>query len=214
MGSYPILESLIRGVARKINSANWSGSGVEDGFAFVASLVARFFRKAPDIDTTPLAIDAGVSATAIGDDTATHAELQATVTSREGVTMASVEIEAAATACGGVAFADVEAYCDVAGADFVIAKRVEQSGANFETEKYKVLAFDFDFIDAANPVRIDIDRSRETDLIRETPEGNTATVDAEVKVLAEDSLIDVQFATLAIEDQLSESSVITFSAVG
>jgi hypothetical protein len=186
-----------------------------------------------NLSTTTSADDSGMAivltaeAIAIGQDTLTSVDATSNLTGNENVTKAKGKVTAISMADSpedGTEFAITDIGVDFSGADKIHIKSGERSGER-DGISYEISVLDFKAIDHTNKdgetkVKIQ-DKSPEfghhwqdsVDFVIQL-DGNIATATFDAQASADNSLVVVDAAVLAIEDELSLSAVTIISAVG
>jgi hypothetical protein len=167
-------------------------------------------------------------AVAIGEDTLTRVDATSSIVERSHKTVAKGVVKAVAVADpaeDGTAY--VDAYTDVvsvSGADKARIKThektVEKDGVTYEVSVTKFKAVDRLNKDGETKVIVHQKSDRksvdhhQTDDDADLLDGNVAIVTFDAQALGEDTLVVVDAYALAVEDQLSQSTVMITSAVG
>jgi len=154
----------------------------------------------------------------IDSETAVNASLKLVdhghVTVAKGVVKASAIAEAP---IDGTAFADAETSATFSGADIVLITTKEKSGGEdgnaYDISVLKFKAIDFEYWNGETIV-IQVDKSLKHEHLHRDIDGNVATVDWDARALAENTFVGVDAFALAVEDQLSISTVLISAAIG
>ncbi|MGK9168549.1 hypothetical protein KXR53_19705 [Inquilinus limosus] len=164
----------------------------------------------------------GMTASVYGDAVAggedTFAKVDATVNMRDGPqsTVVKGTVTATAAAEGQDAFASAYTDLSVSGADKIVVKTKNKSGSgedgSYDESVTKFKATDKDGKDGETVViykgKDKHDNDADVDL-----DGNIATVTFDAQASGQDSLVSVDAFALAVEDELSQSTVVITSVV-
>jgi hypothetical protein len=176
-------------------------------------------------DTDGMAIVVGGDAAAIGEDTFASVDATSRLTDFGQVTLANGDVTATAIAespDGETAFATVDTYVETSGADVVLVKTsttsYEQNVISYASSETNLKAIDVENLDSETKVILvdtsRIDQGHGTADVTTDLDGNVATATFDAQASAGNSLVTVDAAALTVEDELSTSAVMIYSAVG
>lgn len=163
-------------------------------------------------------------ALAIGEDTLTRVDATSSIVDQGKKITAEGVVKAVAVAEGDTTYAGADTDVLVDGADKVKIKTkekiVQEEGVSYEVEVTKFKAVDRPNKDGETKVIIhekaghkvvdDDHTDDDVDLL----DGNVAIATFDAQAIGEDTFVSVDVYTLAIEDDLSQSTVLITSAVG
>ncbi len=204
-------------------------SSASDGHAAMLAaevnrLLPEVSKLVPDSGDGGLVLSAGATATAVGENTFASTAVDATVAMRGLITFAFGRATATATAnspTGETAFGVAETFVDVAGADLLLTATHYASGNGggsrnwwSETSTTTFLAIDVAGLSPqGGPVAGRFDTEATLTKPPLIPAANVALFDTDVLVLGQKTLADVQVEALALEDQLSTSTIQVLAAL-
>jgi hypothetical protein len=160
--------------------------------------------------------DAYGSAVAVGENTLATSDVSMTMKVHGRVTKVDASVTSTASASspdGESVYASAYSGVDVANADIYISKTTVRTSGDFsyQTSTTTVKALNLP-VNLKNPVRVEKTTSIEVSDAPGPPEGNLATFNVDVDVYGENTLAYVSTDALALEDQLSTSTVNAYGA--
>lgn len=163
-------------------------------------------------------------AVAIGEDTFTSVDAVSSIVEKTNKTTAKGMVKAVAVAEGDTPYASAETDVWVDGADKIKIKTnekiVEKDGISYQVEVTKFKAVDRPNKDGETKVTIHDKSDYESVLDHHTKDdadlvdGNFAIATFDAHAVADDTFVSVDAFALAIEDDLSQSTIMITSAVG
>lgn len=163
-------------------------------------------------------------AVAIGEDTFTSVDAVSSIVDKTNKTTAKGMVKAVAVAEGDTPYASADTDVWADGADKVKIKTketiVEKDGVSYEVEVTKFKAVDSVNKDGETKVTVHEKSDyksvfdHHTEVGADLLDGNVAIVTVDAQAVAEDTFVSVDAFALAIEDDLSQSTIMITSAVG
>ena len=165
-------------------------------------------------DTAGMATVVYGDALAVGEETLTWVDAVQTMDDKGEVTIATGEVTATAAASGNDAFAYAMTEAVVEGADIVIMKAKNSSdGSGYDVSITKFKAIDVEHLDGVTKFICSNKTTYEAQATIDL-DGNVAMASVDAETRGTDTFVGVDAYVLAIEDDLSQSTVVITSAVG
>ena len=155
---------------------------------------------------------------AVGDETLTWVDVISSMVDHGEVAMATGEVTITAAATGEEAYTSAVSQIMVEGADIVIIK-TKIASASSEAGSYDALVTKFKAIDIEHKedgtmrVIYNDKKTYDADAIIDAS-GNIAIATVDAEVSGENTFLSVDASVLAIDNELSQSTVVVASAVG
>ncbi|MGK9168550.1 hypothetical protein KXR53_19710 [Inquilinus limosus] len=156
-------------------------------------------------------------AVASGEDTLTEVDSTSRMHDLGLASIGGGEVTATAAAEGEDAFASASTDASVSGADIIIANTKHSSGTGedgvYDQSATKFTAIDVPLIDLPTLVIANTTETHDSDADIDL-DGNHATATFDAQASGQDSLVTADAYALTVEDEFSQSTVMTTSAVG